>query len=337
MTVDPQLGLVYLPVESPTSDYYGGERPGNNLFGESLVCVDIKTGKRKWYFQIVHHPIWDYDLSSAPLLADIDVDGKAHQSRRGAEQGSVPVCVRSRDRQAGLADRGAPGAADRDVPGEKTSPTQPFPTKPPAYARNFIKIPDDLIDFTPEMRADAIDRMKSYRVEGMFTPPRGRRSEALAGRRQPRQRQRRHQLAGRGLRSRTAHRVRAGRAGLRDADFAAHASPGIHGHQATSPDATISRSVKRRVPDSAARRMLRRRARPRPAMPAPAAARPRRGRGAAAGAAAGIGGLLVEGLPIVKPPYGVISAINLDKGDISWQVPYGETPDNVRRTRRSRG
>ncbi len=76
MTVDEDLGLVYLPVESPTSDFYGGERPGDNLFGESLVCVDLKTGKRKWHFQIVHHPIWDYDLSSAPILADIVVDGR---------------------------------------------------------------------------------------------------------------------------------------------------------------------------------------------------------------------------------------------------------------------
>ncbi len=85
MTVDEDLGLVYLPVESPTSDYYGGERPGDNLFGESLVCVDLKTGKRKWHFQIVHHPIWDYDLSSAPILADINVDGKIDQGRRAAQ------------------------------------------------------------------------------------------------------------------------------------------------------------------------------------------------------------------------------------------------------------
>ena len=76
MTVDPQLGLAYLPVESPTSDYYGGERPGNNLFGESLVCVELKTGKMKWYYQIVHHPVWDYDLSSAPLLMDVTIGGQ---------------------------------------------------------------------------------------------------------------------------------------------------------------------------------------------------------------------------------------------------------------------
>ena len=113
MTVDEELGLVYLPVESPTSDYYGGERPGNNLFGESLVCVDLKTGKRKWHFQIVHHPIWDYDLSSAPILADINVDGKAIKAVALAQQGSVSLCLRPRDRQAGLADRGAARAPIR--------------------------------------------------------------------------------------------------------------------------------------------------------------------------------------------------------------------------------
>ena len=111
MTVDEDLGLVYLPVESPTSDFYGGERPGDNLFGESLVCVDLKTGKRKWHFQIVHHPIWDYDLSSAPILADINVDGKAIKAVALPSEGIVLVRVRSRDWQAGVADRGASGAA----------------------------------------------------------------------------------------------------------------------------------------------------------------------------------------------------------------------------------
>ena len=113
MTVDEELGLVYLPVESPTSDYYGGERPGDNLFGESLVCVDLKTGKRKWHFQIVHHP----DLG---LRSFLRADPGRHQRRRQgdqgrrlAQQGSVPLCVRSRDRQAGLADRGASRSAVR--------------------------------------------------------------------------------------------------------------------------------------------------------------------------------------------------------------------------------
>src|SRR5271156_2816564 len=170
MTVDEDLGLVYLPVESPTSDYYGGERPGNDLFGESLVCVDLKTGVRKWHFQIVHHPIWDYDLSSAPILADITVDGKAVKA---VALPSKEAFLYVFDRVTGkpvwpIEERPVPQS---DVPLEKTSPTQPFPTKPPAYGRNYIKMPDDLIDFTPEMRAEAKDKMARYRVEGMFTPP----------------------------------------------------------------------------------------------------------------------------------------------------------------------
>ena len=113
ITVDPELNSVYLPVEDPTNDAYGGARPGNNLFGDSLVCVDLTTGKMKWYYQIVHHPIWDYDLSSPPLLVDITVDGKADQGRGGAQQGSLPLCLRPRHRQADLADRGEAGAAER--------------------------------------------------------------------------------------------------------------------------------------------------------------------------------------------------------------------------------
>src|SRR5436853_6452590 len=170
ITVDEELGLVYLPVESPTSDFYGGDRPGNNLFGESLVCVDLKTGQRKWHFQMVHHPIWDYDLSSAPILADINVNGRAIKAVAVPSKESFLYVF---DRVSGqpvwpIEERPAPQS---DVPGEKTSPTQPFPTKPPAYARNYLKVPDDLIDFTPAMRNDAVDRLKQYRVEGMFTPP----------------------------------------------------------------------------------------------------------------------------------------------------------------------
>ena len=104
ITVDEEAGLVYLPVESPTSDFYGGHRPGNNLFGESLVCVDLKTGQRKWHFQIVHHPIWDYDLSSAPILARHQRQRQTDQGRRAAEQGSVPVRLRPDHRPAGVAD-----------------------------------------------------------------------------------------------------------------------------------------------------------------------------------------------------------------------------------------
>src|SRR6059036_599255 len=170
MTADEDAGLVYLPVEDPTSDFYGGHRPGNNLFGDSLVCVDVKTGQRKWHFQIVHHPIWDYDLSSAPILMDITVNGKAIKA---VAQPSKEAFLYVFDRITGqpvwpIEERPVPKG---DAPGEKTSPTQPFPTKPPAYARNVLNVPDDLVDFTPELRAKALDQIKHYRVgPWMYNP-----------------------------------------------------------------------------------------------------------------------------------------------------------------------
>ena len=113
MAVDEELGLVYLPVETPTSDFYGGHRPGNNLFAESLVAVDLKTGRRKWHFQLVHHPLWNMDISTAPILEDITVDGKHHQGRVDHGQAGDGLRVRSRDRTAGVADRGTARPARR--------------------------------------------------------------------------------------------------------------------------------------------------------------------------------------------------------------------------------
>ncbi len=168
ITVDEDAGLVYLPVESPTSDFYGGHRPGNNLFGESLVCVDLKTGQRKWHFQIVHHPIWDYDLSSAPILLDITVNGKAIKA---VALPSKEAFLYVFDRITGqpvwpIEERPVPQS---DVPGEKTSPTQPFPTKPPAYARQSVGL-DDLMDFTPELNAEARRIVSRYKLGPMFLP-----------------------------------------------------------------------------------------------------------------------------------------------------------------------
>ena len=126
ITVDEDLGLVYLPVETPTSDFYGGHRPGNNLFAESLVCVDLKTGQRKWHFQLVHHPLWNYDMSSAPILADITVNGRAIKAVAVPGKQAFLFVF---DRVTGqpvwpIEERPVPQS---DVPGEKTSPTQPFP------------------------------------------------------------------------------------------------------------------------------------------------------------------------------------------------------------------
>ena len=131
----------------------------------------LKTGQRKWHFQLVHHPIWNFDISAAPILADITVNGRAIKAvAQPTKQGFLYVF----DRVTGqpvwpIEERPVPQS---DVPGEKTSPTQPFPTKPPAYARNYLKVPDDLIDFTPELRAQALEILKRYKVgPSPFTPP----------------------------------------------------------------------------------------------------------------------------------------------------------------------
>src|SRR5258707_14320436 len=168
ITVDEEAGLAYLPVEDPTSDFYGGHRPGNNLFGDTLVCVDIKTGQRKWHFQIAHHPIWDYDLSSAPILLDINVGGKPIKA---VALPSKEAFLYVFDRITGqpvwpIEERPVPQS---DVPGEKTSPTQPFPTKPPAYARQAVKL-EDLIDFTPELNVPARPNVSRYKLGPMFLP-----------------------------------------------------------------------------------------------------------------------------------------------------------------------
>ena len=163
ITVDEELGLVYLPVEDPTSDLYGGHRPGNNLFGDSLVCVDLKTGQRKWHYPDRASP--DLGLRHAGRAA-----ARRHQRRRQADQGGragdqagLPLRVRSRHRPAGVADRGAAGAADRRARARRPAPTQPFPTKPPAYSRNGV-VESDLIDFTPELKAAGLEAAKRYRL-----------------------------------------------------------------------------------------------------------------------------------------------------------------------------
>src|SRR5687767_8792247 len=148
MTIDEELGMLYMPVELPTGDYYGGHRPGNGLFGESLVALDLKTGQRKWHFQTVHHGIWDWDIPCAPILVDIVVEGKPIKAlAQPTKQGWVYVL----DRATGapvwpIEERPVPAG---DVPREWYSPTQPFVTKPPPFERQGVSV-DDLIDFTPE-------------------------------------------------------------------------------------------------------------------------------------------------------------------------------------------
>ncbi len=170
MSADPELGMVYLPVESATNNFWGGQKPGDGLFGESIVALDAKTGERKWHFQILHHGVWDYDLPAAPILHDIEKDGKTIKAITVLTKQGMNFVF---DRKTGepvwpIEERPVP--TSMAVPGEKLSPTQPFPTKPAPYSRLGYH-EEDLIDFTPALRAEALKMLESYTKGPMYTPP----------------------------------------------------------------------------------------------------------------------------------------------------------------------
>jgi len=170
MSVDDAHGLLYVPTSTPSGDFWGGRRPGANLFAESLVCLDANTGKRQWHFQGVHHGIWDYDFSSAPTLMTITVDGrKIDAVAQSGKQGFTYVFDRVTGKPVWpIVER--PVATDSDVPGEKVYPTQPFPTKPPAFVPQGIS-EADANDLTPEIHALALEELKQFRLGPLFTPP----------------------------------------------------------------------------------------------------------------------------------------------------------------------
>jgi len=169
MSADEELGYVYLPFETATGDYYGGTRPGNNLHAESLMCLDAKTGKRVWSYQIVHHGLWDYDLPAAPILADITVNGRRIKAvAQITKQAFVFVFDRTNGQPVWpIVERPVPQG---NVPGEWYSPTQPIPTKPPAFDQQGVS-ESDLIDFTPELKAEAQKIVSGYRLGPVYTPP----------------------------------------------------------------------------------------------------------------------------------------------------------------------
>ena len=279
MTVDEQLGIAYLPVEIPTGDYYGGHRPGNNLFGESLLAVDLQTGKRIWHYQFVHHPIWDYDIPCAPILVDITVGGrKIAAIAQPTKQGFIFVF----DRKTGepvwpIEER---PVEQGSVPREWYSPTQPFPTRPPPFERQGF-LADYVIDFTPELKAEALALVGKYKIGPIYTPP--------------------------------IVRGQDGKDGLL---FIPNGPnwPGGSFDPDTGMLYVYSHTLVRvlsMVND------------------------PKRSDMAyiSAGSASedgGGGGLSVRGLPIVKPPWGRITAVDLNKGEIVWQIAHGETPDAVK-------
>ena len=275
-SVDEELGLVYLPIELATGDYYGGHRPGNNVFAETLVAADLRTGKRVWHYQLIHHGIWDYDIPCAPILANVTVDGRPLKVvAQPTKQGFLYVF----DRQTGkpvwpIEER---PVEQSKVPGEKTSPTQPFPTKPPAFERQGIQ-EDDLIDFTPEIKAEALKAVAQLKLGPLFTPP-----------------------------------IVRGEGGKQAMIYVPNGAnwPGGSYDPETGILYVFSNTLTRAIS---------------------LISDPKRSdmdfiNGAGGGDTGG--GLTVQGLSIVKPPWGRITAIDLKKGTIVWQVAHGETLDTV--------
>ena len=168
-SADEELGYVYVPLSTPTNDYYGGYRPGDNLFAEAIVCLDARTGQRVWHFQAVHHGIWDYDFPAAPNVVDIEVDGRVIEAVAVVSKQAFTYVF---DRATGepvwpIEERPVPPG---NVPGEWYAPTQPFPTKPPPFDQQGTSV-DDLIDLTPELRREALDILTSHVTGPLFTPP----------------------------------------------------------------------------------------------------------------------------------------------------------------------
>jgi quinoprotein glucose dehydrogenase len=338
ITVDPELGIVYLPVETPTIDEYGGNRPGDNLFAESLVAVDLKTGVRKWHFQLVHHPLWDHDISSAPLLIDATIDGKP---RKLVAQPTKQGWLYTFDRITGQPIWPMPEMAvpQSDVPGEKTARTQPIPSNPPPYSRTFVGL-NDLIDFTPAQRAQALENLKKFRWEQTpFVPPVGPNSP-LRGAINIGNTSGGVNWPGSGFDPETGiFYTQAGNSAVTAAKFDEEEFNFIRPENQTklSPNGRVPRwEAEPNYGMRGARGGAGRGGEAaRGAAPGGRGAPPAGGRGAApAGAQPGGGrGALtqgLDGLSLVKPPYGVISAIDLNTGTLKFQVPHGDTPDNVR-------
>jgi quinoprotein glucose dehydrogenase len=335
MSVDEELGMAYLPVEAPTGDYYGGHRPGNNLFSESIVAVDLKNGQRKWHYQTVHHGIWDHDIPCAPILADITVNGR---TIKALAQPTKQTFLFVLDRVTGkpiwpIEER---PVEKGDVPGEWYSPTQPFPLDARGnvfqYDRNgFVR--DDLIDFTPELRAEAEKLTARYKLGPVYTPPVVSRAEGPLGTLQLAINGGGTVWAGGSYDPETRilyvySRRSPGSLGLVKPDPSKNDMNYVQGNALTGARAAVPMGA---APGSTAVTVAAgaQAARGAAAPEAPAGAG-RGGAGGGGGGEGGGGGLSVQGLPIVKPPYGSISAISLDKGEILWQIAHGDTPDTVR-------
>ncbi len=313
MTADPQAGLVYLPVESPTSDFYGGKRPGNGLYGNCLVAVDLKTGKIKWYYQTIHHEIWDYDLSSAPLLMDITVAGKPIKAAvLPSKQGYLYTFDRITGKPVWpIVER---KVEKGNVPGEWYAPTQPIPTKPVAYTRTGMT-PDVLIDFTPELHQQALELVKDYKIGPQYTPPVVSQLPSPLGTLMLGAANGGTNWPG-GSFNPENHTVYVYACNACFESIGLVPPPpelsdlpyvvGVAGRKVTMINAAGTNQG------------------------ADAPLKTWKPPAAAGDGDEGFRPLTVNGLSIVKPPYSTISAIDMDTGEIKWQVPHGETPDYVR-------
>jgi quinoprotein glucose dehydrogenase len=286
VSVDENLGLAYLPVELPTGDSYGGYRPGSGLFGETIVAVDLKTGQRRWHYQLVHHGIWDFDIPCAPVLVDITIDGQPAKALAQATKQSILYVL---NRETGkpiwpIVEQPVPQG---NTPGEWYSATQPIPTKPPFFGRNGFTA-DDLIDFTPGLRAEALKIASRYKWGPVFTPPVVSRPEGPVG----------TLILG----------YPNGGANWAGGSY----DPETHTFYIFSQSTVGSDGLVPPEPGESDMRYV-------VGYPAVDGLDGTR-----------YWGLTLHGLPLQKPPYGQITAINLDKGEILWRVAHGETPDEVR-------
>ncbi len=284
ISVDTELGIVYLPTEMPTNDYYGGHRHGDNLFSDSIVAVDLETGDRLWHYQVIHHDVWDWDFPCAPVLVDVEIEGRPGITKvvaQPSKQGWLYVLDRETGEPIWPIEERAVEASD--VPGELLALTQPFPTKPPAYDRQGIS-EDDLIDFTPALRAEALELVAKFRLGPIFTPPVVADPDGSYGT---------LMLPSTGGGTNWPGGSVDPETGIfYQFSFTNVVSLGLVNDPARSDMDFI--------------------------------------RGNPAGVAPRDRSLNIRGLPLVKPPWGRISAIDLKTGDIIWQIAHGETPDNVR-------
>ena len=303
MSADEELGYVYLPVETATNDTYGGHRPGHNLFATSLVCLDARTGKRVWHYQLVHHDIWDFDTVAPPVLIDITVNGRRVKAVAQVTKQAFTYVF---DRVTGepvwpIEERPVPQST---VPGERSAATQPFPTKPAPFDRQGVG-PEDVIDFTPALKAEALRMLGDYTIGPLYTPP---------------------TLAGANGKKGTLHLPNS-TGGANWQGAVADPETGmlyVSSHTLARVYAVTKETATAGPPPAP------------PAAPATPASPPRRmaqaqltARPEADGASNQPLTLPVlgpQGLPLIKPPYGRITAIDLNTGEHAWMTPLGTTP-----------